>query len=71
MVGPVAPRPFVPFPGLPAGDEMAFDHVGDGTLRLRKARADHAKRPATGYGARPSWAMNPSMSKSGNNYLHP
>ena len=50
MVRPVTPAPFGPFPGLPAGDEVAFDHVGDGTLALRRARADHAKRPATVYG---------------------
>ncbi len=23
--------------GIEAGDEMEFDHIGDGTLRLRKA----------------------------------
>ncbi len=39
---------------LTTEEEMAFDHVGDGTLKLRTTRADHAKRPATGYGARPN-----------------
>ena len=47
----------------PAGlDEEAFEHVGDGIRALQRARADHAKRPATGYGARPSWAIIPSWS---------
>ncbi len=42
--------------GIEAGDEVAFDRLGDGTLRLRRAQADDAKCPATDYGARPSWA---------------
>ncbi len=49
--------------GLAAGDEVEFDHIGDGTLNLRRERADDAKRPATGYGARPSWAISPRRSK--------
>ena len=48
--------------GLTAGDEGEFDPVGDGTLKLRRARADHAKRPATYSGARPSWAKYESWS---------
>ncbi len=47
---------------LAAGDKVAFDHVGDGTIALRWAWGDHAKRPATDYGARPSWAIHPSTS---------
>ncbi len=49
--------------GLTAGDEVAFDHVGDGTLKLRRAWADHAKRPVTDYGARPSCVNIPNWSK--------
>lgn len=48
---------------LAARDKVAFDHVGDGTIALRWAWADHAEGPATDYGARPSWVAKARTSK--------
>ncbi len=47
---------------LTAGDEVELDDIDDRTLGLRRPWAVYAKPPLTGYGARPSWAMNPSWS---------
>lgn len=50
---------FAPMIGLTAGDEVAFGHVGDGTLKLRRARPDQANASSDPLRRKPRLSHDP------------